>query len=203
MGADMTDRFADRFADLMLSLRQRYDAEGRTYHNWSHIQALLTQFERLTNAFHDPAAVEIALYYHDVIYAPGSTTNESDSADVMAQELTGRADANEIASATLIVNATAAHAVPAGTAPQLAQDCAMFLDMDLAILGADAEAFDSYDRNIRQEFAMVPDAMFYPARLKVMQGFLDRERIYLTERFHVSHDTKARSNLRRLIERLS
>ncbi len=199
----MTDRFADRFADLIPSLQRRYDAKGRAYHIWSHIQALLTQFERLSDAFYNPAAAEDALYYHDVIYVPGPTTNESDSAGVIAQELTGRADADEIAAAALIVNATAAHAVPAGTKPQLSDDCAMFLDMDLAILGADAEAFDSYDRNIRQEFAMVPDAMFYPARLKVMQGFLDRERIYLTERFHVSHDVKARGNLRRLIERLS
>ncbi len=199
----MTDRFADRFADLIPSLQQRYDAEGRAYHNWSHIQALLDLYENVVESLYDPAAVELALYYHDVIYVPGSKTNESDSADVMAKEVSGRADTDEIAAAALIINATVPHAVPPGTEVRLAHDCALFLDMDLAILGADAQAFDAYDRNIRQEFAMVPDEIFYPGRRKVMQGFLDRDRIFLTERFDASHDAKARSNLRRLIKRLS
>jgi predicted metal-dependent HD superfamily phosphohydrolase len=121
----------------------------------------------------------------------------------MAKEVSGRADSDEITAAALIINATAAHAVPPGAEARLAHDCALFLDMDLAILGADAQAFDTYDRNIRQEFAMVPDEIFYLGRRKVIQGFLDRERIFLTDRFHASHDAMARRNLRRLIERLS
>lgn len=66
----MTIRFAERFPDLADSLRARYDAPGRTYHNWAHIQTLLAHYDRNLDRMHDPDAVEIALYYHDVVYVP-------------------------------------------------------------------------------------------------------------------------------------
>ena len=198
----MTERFADRFADLIPSLRSRYDAPGRAYHNWSHIHALLALYDDVSADLNDPTAVEIALYYHDVVYVAGSKTNEAESADVMVQELESRVEKDQISSAAVIIYATAVHAVPPGTDAPLARDCALFLDMDLAILGASAEAFDACDQHIRQEFAMIPDSLFYPGRRKVMQGFLERERIYLTDRFHASHDAMARENLQRLVERL-
>ncbi len=199
----MTERFADRFADLIPALQEPYDATGRAYHNWSHMQSLLNLYQDLLAVFRDPATVEIALYYHGVIYVPGSKANESDSAEAMIQELSGRARAEEITAAATIINATAVHAVPDGTNQSLAEDCALFLDMDLAILSTDAATFDAYDHNIRQEFSMVPDEIYHPGRRKIMQSFLERDRIYLTDRFHVSHDARARETLRRLVERLS
>lgn len=199
----MTQRFADRFPDLIPSLRNRYNAPGRTYHNWAHIQALLGHFESASGVLKDPAAVEIALYYHDVVYNPMSPTNEADSADIMLAEMTGRADAGELSTADLIVRATAAHEVPDGTLSSIVQDCELFLDMDLSILGATPEVFDAFDTAIRHEFHVVPDKVFYPRRRDVLSGFLARERIYLTERFHELYDTKARANLSRVVEALS
>ena len=196
-------RFADRFAKLIPSLRDRYDAPGRAYHNWAHVQALLEHFERATPDLHAPEAVEIALYYHDVIYVPGSKHNEDDSADTMLTELSGRADAGTLEAADRIIRATASHAVPEGMNTKAARDCALFLDMDLAILGTDAETFDAFDTAIRAEFAMVPDHLFYPRRLEVMRGFQQRDRIYLTARYHASHDVTARRNLSRLVARLT
>lgn len=199
----MTERFADRFPDLIPSLRTRYDAKGRTYHNWAHVQALLVHFERHRTVLHHAEAVETALYYHDVVYVPGLKTNEDESADAMAVELADRAPEAEIALADLIIRATAAHRVPEDASPDHARDCAMFLDMDLAILGAEAEAFDTFDRNIRQEFAMIPDEIFLPRRREAMRVFLERERIYLTDLFHDTYDAMARENLRRLVDRLA
>lgn len=199
----MPDRFADRFPDLIPSLRKRYNAEGRAYHNWAHVQALIDHFERVQADLNDPGAVEIALYYHDVVYVPLAPSNEADSADAMLAELTGRADAIELETADMIVRATAAHEVPDGIKRGQARDCAIFLDMDLAILGATPDGFDAFDAAIRQEFQMVPDAIFYPRRRDVLKTFLDRDRIYLTERFHEQFDAAARANLSRLVERLS
>ncbi|MEL7153669.1 MAG: hypothetical protein AAFN51_07770, partial [Pseudomonadota bacterium] len=203
LGACMTKRFADRFADLIPSLRERYDAPSRAYHNWAHIQALLGHFERVSDAMRRPDAVEIALYYHDVIYVPGSKRNEDDSADAMQAELSGRADTETLEIADLIIRATANHAVPENASSSVAQDCALFLDMDLAILGAEPTAFDTFDSAIRQEFGVIPDEIFLPRRRDAMQVFLERDRIYLTSQFHDEFDARARKNLRRLIERLS
>lgn len=199
----MPENFADRFADLIPSLRARYDAKGRAYHNWAHILALLGHFERHMTAMHDPRAVEIALYYHDVIYVPGSRTNERDSAKVMVEEISSRASQSEVSRAETIILATEAHTVPEGIASDLAADCALFLDMDLAILGSQPTEFEAFDAAIREEFSMVPDEIFFPRRKSAMAAFLQRERIYLTDRFHDRFDAQARNNLNALIQRLS
>ena len=199
----MPERFADRFADLTPSLQERYNADGRAYHNWSHVQALLGHYEHHSTAMHDPGAVEIALYYHDVIYVPGSTRNERDSAEVMVEEISHCGSPAETSGAETIILATAAHAVPEGIAPELAADCALFLDMDLAILGSPPAVFDAFDAAIRQEFSMFPDEFFFPRRKAAMANFLERERIYLTDRFHDIFDGQARTNLTALIQRLS
>lgn len=108
-----------------------------------------------------------------------------------------------MARAEAIVLATARHVVPkaATTAEQL--DCALFLDMDLAILGADPAAFDAYDAAIRTEFSMFPDEVYRPGRKGVLEGLLNRDRIYLTDEFHESHDARARENLSRAVRSLS
>ena len=196
----MTARFADAHPALIAGLKARYGEAHRAYHTWAHIQALLTWFDQLD--WNDPTAVEIALYYHDAIYAPLSATNEVDSAALMRAEMTGLADAATVDRADAIILATANHQVPADAPPGLAQDIAQFLDMDLSILGAAAGDFDAYDAAIRQEFIAIPDAVFLPRRRAVMATFLGRDRLFLTDRFHTSHDAAARANLSRLIARL-
>lgn len=193
-------RFSERFPDLVRGLQARYGEAHRAYHTWAHIGALLGHFDGLD--WSDPEGVEIALYYHDAVYVPLSTTNEADSAALMRAEMAGRADPAVIDRAEAIILATATHRVPDDADPALAGDIAQFLDMDLAILGAAPEAFDAYDSAIRQEFAAIPDEIFLPRRRRVMGAFLDRDRLYLTDRFHRTHDAPARANLTRLVARL-
>ena len=49
----------------------------------------------------------------------------------------------------------------------------------------------------------IADLLCLPGRKTIMAGFLKRERLFLTDTFHATHDAPARANLRRLIERLS
>jgi predicted metal-dependent HD superfamily phosphohydrolase len=193
-------RFAEAYPDLVDGLRARYGEAHRAYHTWDHIEALLGWLDRLDWA--DPHAVEIALYYHDAVYRPLSPTNEADSAALMLEEMAGRADPATLKRAEAIILATAGHRVPEDVDAELARDIALFLDMDLAILGASEPEFDAYDRAIRKEFADIPDDVFLPRRRRIMADFLKRDRLYRTERFHQSHDAPARANLRRLAARL-
>jgi predicted metal-dependent HD superfamily phosphohydrolase len=193
-------RFAEMFPDLVTGLHARYNEAHRAYHTWAHIEALLGWFEKLDWAHGQ--AVEIAVYYHDAVYEPLSPTNEADSAALMVAELSGRVDDETIARAGALILATAGHQLPETGDAGLAADCALFLDADLSILGAEPGAFDAYDQAIRAEFAAIPDEVFLPRRRRVMAGFLERERLFRTERFHQSHDGPARENLRRLVARL-
>ena len=195
--------FDQRFPEHVAALRAAYAEAHRAYHNWGHIEALLADFRRLEDRFANPEAVEMALYWHDAVYDPTSKTNEADSAERMLSEMRGRVAPEVLRWAETIVRATVNHRVPDDAGPELAADCALFLDMDLAILGAAPEAFDAYDAAIRQEYAAIPDLLYLPGRKTIMAGFLKRERLYLTDTFHRTHDAPARANLRRLIGRLT
>lgn len=188
---------------LAPELKAAYQAPGRAYHNWDHITHLLGEFQRLAAHWRHPAAVETAIYWHDVIYQPTSPTNEADSAALMRDRLTGLAPPDVIADADALVLATATHQAPTDMRADLAGDCALFLDMDMSILGAWPDEFDAYDAAIRVEFSVIPDAIYRPRRASVLTSFLGRDRLFLTDIYHQSHDGRARENLLRAISRLS
>lgn len=190
-------------AELEPELKAAYQAPGRAYHNWEHIAYLLAEFHRRAPTWRHPAAVETAIYWHDVIYLPGSATNEADSAALMRLRLVGREAPSVIDAADALIRATAAHEVPTDMDAGLAADCARFLDMDMSILGAPPDRFDAYDAAIRSEFAMIPDEIYRPRRADVLAGFLARDALFLTDAYRRSHDAQARANLRRAISRLS
>jgi predicted metal-dependent HD superfamily phosphohydrolase len=65
----------------------------------------------------------------------------------------------------------------------ISNDAAVLCDADLAILGAEPERFDHYDRQIREEYAWVPEPVYRQKRGEVLAGFLERPRIYRTRPF--------------------
>jgi predicted metal-dependent HD superfamily phosphohydrolase len=89
-----------------------------------------------------------------------------------------------------------AHAANAET-----PDEALLLDIDLSILAADATTFDEYDRAIRVEYEWVPEETYGSARANVLQGFLNRDRIFQTAAYR-QQETAARSNIERALEKL-
>jgi predicted metal-dependent HD superfamily phosphohydrolase len=83
-------------------------------------------------------------------------------------------------------------------------DMAFFLDIDLAILAAPQEQYDSYASKIRKEYGHVSDDAYRAGRSKVLQAFLDRDRIYTSEIFDGSGmEGRARTNIKREIESLT
>ena len=191
------------FTELEAELRAAYKAANRKYHNWLHITSLLADFHRLKDHWRHPEAVETAILWHDFVYVALSPSNEADSAEQMLERLKELAEPSVLADAHALIITTASHTVPNDMTAELALDSALFLDMDMAILGADRAAFDQYDSAIREEFAIVPDEVYRPRRAEVLAGFLARDDLYLTETFKRGHDKQARANLQRAISRLS
>jgi predicted metal-dependent HD superfamily phosphohydrolase len=83
-----------------------------------------------------------------------------------------------------------------------ASDCALFLDMDLAILGSAAEEFAAYERTVRLEYDWVPEKAWITGRSQVLRSFLARRFIYVSPKFQRSHEAAARSNLERSLASL-
>jgi len=187
---------------LIEALRARYCEPGRHYHSWEHIEALLRHYRRWEAHFHRPAPVLWALYWHDAIYDPQARDNEEQSAVLLEREAQGHQPADDIAFAATIVRATTAHKVPGSLSPEDAADTALFLDLDLSILGAPVHIYDRYETGIRKEYAFVPEPAFRAGRGAILKGFLARERLYLTDLAHAAWDASARANLTRAIAAL-
>lgn len=184
------------------ALQARYGEPARYYHSWLHIEALLRHYRRWEAHFHRPVPVLWALYWHDAIYDPLGKDNEDQSAVLLEREAQGHLPMEDIAFAAALIRATAAHKVPDGLSAEEAVDTALFLDLDLSILGAPVHVYDRYETDIRKEYAFVPEAAFRGGRGAILKGFLARDRLYLTDLAHAEWGMRARENLKRAITAL-
>lgn len=172
---------------------ERYAASQRAYHTIRHVEECLACLDRVRDAAARPAEVELALWFHDVIYDPRRNDNEARSADMATRAIleAGGRDALAARIDVLIV-ATADHS------PAEDPDTRLLLDIDLSILGAPDARFDEYERQIRQEYAWVPSADYQAARGRFLTSMLERRRIYQTEALE-ELEAPARINLRRAL----
>jgi predicted metal-dependent HD superfamily phosphohydrolase len=183
-------------------LVRAYTAPDRHYHNLAHIEAMLGLMRAHERALSDPAVVEAAIWFHDAVYDTRRHDNEERSAEFAAEQLAGVLSSDRIERVAKMIRATAGHAVPEGFDDDASRDCALFLDMDLAILGSTPDAFADYEAAVRREYGWVPEALWIEGRRKVLQAFLARAAIYASPPFRASHETAARENLTRSLERL-
>lgn len=182
------------------ALADAHATPPRAYHNLEHVRAVLRHWREVEDGpgWGDPASSFLAVLYHDAIYVPGRGDNEARSA-VLAREHIAQwlplADARRVAS---LIELTARHGRLAPD--EVDRDAALFLDCDMAILGAPAAEFAAYDRAIAAEYrGVVPAWMYRLNRRRFLKGLLGRERLFLSEHFHVRYDAQARTNLRRAV----
>jgi len=175
---------------LFESLLARYTEAGRHYHDTSHIEECLKGFEAHRDLAEHPHEIEAAIWFHDAVYDTRATDNEERSAELARRALSSAGVPEECVDRIVdMIHATKTH--QAST-----PDCALMVDIDLAILGARKDVFEQYDRHIRREYAWVPRETYVPARAKILRSFLDRDTIYRTPRLHELYEACARANLR-------
>jgi len=186
-------------ADLVAFARDCHRGPERGYHGWSHPQALLHLLDEVRGDLHDPVAVEAAVLFHDAVYDARAADNEERSALLTADRLEGRLPPETVRRATALIRATARHAVPDGLPPAEVEDMAIFLDMDLSVLGAEPAAFDAYEAGVRHEYAHVPDAAFAAGRSAILRRFAGRAHLFLSAWGRARFEAGARANLARSI----
>ena len=181
------------FASLLAAYRQPH----RHYHTPRHIADCLHQFDTLRDAADQPHAIELAIWFHDAIYDPYRSDNEQASADWamrfmrengLPTALQGRVEA--------LILATRHDAIATD------HDTAILIDIDLSILGSAADTYDIYRQAVRREYRWVPGPLFRRSRRAVLESFLRRDRIFLTDPFHASHEARARDNIGNELARL-
>lgn len=183
-------------------LRELYQAGDRHYHGIRHIEALLGLLERHRGFISDPDAVEAAIWFHDAIYDSRRKDNETASAALAAVRLAGKVDPARLDRIVAMIEATAAHRLEGFGDDDAGRDAALFLDMDLSILGARADMFDAYEAAVREEYGWVSDADWRSGRAAVLKTFLERPRLYFTDTFAAEFEAQARANIERSIRAL-
>jgi predicted metal-dependent HD superfamily phosphohydrolase len=153
-------------------------------------------------SLHDPEAVEAAIWFHDAIYDSRTKDNEAKSAALAEKKLAGRTDEQRLGRITAMIIATATHELPHFGDEHFDHDAALFLDMDLAILGAAPDAFDAYEQAVRREYGWVEEPMWRAGRSAVLKNFLARPHIFHTKEFRQRFEAQARQNMARSIEAL-
>ena len=187
---------------LRAELAAAYATDDRHYHDLRHIETLLAMADACADDIADREAVEAAIWFHDAVYDTQREDNEARSAALAEAQLAGMASDERIARIAAMIRATAGHAMPDVIDAAARQDCALFLDMDLAILGSPEADFDAYEAAVRREYDWVTEPQWRQGRRAVLAGFLARPAIYATPRFQASHEAAARRNLTRAIARL-
>ena len=189
--------------EVMDDLKARYAEPQRSYHVWRHIEALLGWAEEVQPTLADADAVILAILFHDAVYDPTRSDNESESARLLEGASLDAFSAVSRVRAVRMVEATSRHEVPIDVVPADRDDLSKFLDMDLSILGASEPVFDGYEAAVREEYAFVPEPIFRAGRRRILQGFLERPVLYFSDWGRDRFEVAARANLTRSIAALA
>lgn len=176
-------------------LCDRYSEPQRAYHTLQHLGECLKWFARTCHLAKDPAAVELALWFHDAIYDPRRDNNEARSADLAVQVINSVGGGDSLQRSVYDLILVTKHDAVPSTA-----DMCLIVDIDLAILGAELDRFLQYDAQIRQEYAWVPEHLFCQKRAEILQSLLSRPSIFTADFFRERLEHQAQSNLHRSLE---
>jgi predicted metal-dependent HD superfamily phosphohydrolase len=176
-----------------------YTQSSRHYHTLGHIQACLSIMDQHVPKDEWTNHVEMAVWWHDFVYVPGRPDNEWES--TLAMHKHGRAmKLHElfIGQVAEMIPVTA-HNVSLEGKPDRFK---YLIDVDLSILGASEDIFDTYEDEIRKEYIFAPETVYRQRRAQILQTFLDRPFIYETELFRGHYEGLARENLKRSLKKL-
>lgn len=187
----------DNVEAIYAALCQRYAEPHRAYHTLAHVSSCLALFDEARHLVLCPTEVEAALWLHDVVYDPLTGDNEEQSARWAWDRLAGAGvPVARLAIIRDLILATRHDGSGSGA------DAQLVVDIDLAILGADWEAFDLYEQQIRQEYDWVPLDAFCEGRAKILTRFLQGEHVYQTAFFGERYEAQARENLAHSLRQL-
>ena len=190
--AERWDALLPGAPEVGADLLERWHEPHRAYHGPEHLAHVLRTVTIVAADGAVPRTVLLALWFHDAVHDGVAGRDEARSAELARDALAGRLGAAEGAEVARLVLLTAAHAPEAGD-----RDGALVCDADLAILGSAPDRYDRYVRQVRAEYALVPDEQFRQGRAQVLASLLGRGRLFATAEGSRRWEQGARANMAR------
>ena len=187
-----------------LDLIARYEEPHRRYHTLQHLTEVLDMVDELSAEADDLAAVRLAAWFHDAVYASGpghaqdTVSNEEASARLAELVLTSLGEpTTRVAEVARLVRLTEYHTTQDGD-----RNAAVLFDADLAILAAEPARYEEYTQAVREEYQDIPDELFRPGRAQILAALLNAPALYRTPAAHSRLEPRARANVIAEISRL-
>lgn len=171
-----------------------YSEKQRAYHTLQHVYECLVLLDSIRSDLKDAYAVELAMWFHDVVYDPQAKDNELKSAELFELSLAQDLPLKVVEKIKRWIIATQKHE----STKEL--DLQFLLDIDLAILAASQERFAEYEQQIQQEYAWVDPDVYAIKRKEILAHFYQTESLYQTEYFQQNFEQCAKSNLKRILD---
>jgi len=175
-------------------VQQHYNEPHRRYHTPAHITHCLTQFDAARTRMQLPDTVELAIWYHDVIYDVGAADNELQSAQLLRRHAQGVIPQELVQCVHDLIMVTV-H----GRQQPATPDQGYMVDIDLSSFGLPWARFLRDSVAVREEFPHMSDAQFYPRQREFLSSLLARESFCITAFFRKRHETRARANITRYL----
>ncbi|WP_426311106.1 DUF4031 domain-containing protein [Cellulosimicrobium sp. E-16] len=133
---------------------------------------------------------QLALWFHDAVHDGEAGRDEERSAELAGVRLAGHVDPDAVDEVVRLVLVTTDHAPAAGD-----DSGALVSDADLAILGSAPDRYARYVRQVRAEYAHVPDDAFRTGRAAVLRALLAGGTLFRTPQGATLWEDRARANL--------
>lgn len=188
---------SDEFASgVYRDVRDRYMEPHRRYHTPVHIAHCLNQFDLARDHMDEPDAVEMALWFHDVVYDARANDNEEQSAKYFLETCGEKLDSDFRSKVFDLIIVTIHKELPKSN------DEKFMVDIDLSSFGLPWDRFLKDSEGVRNEFPHLSDEEFYPAQKIFLDSLLERKHFCFTRFFRERHEQTARDNITRYLESL-
>lgn len=172
---------------------QAYTEPHRKYHNLFHIAHCLEEFDKVKALADNADALEISIWFHDVINIPGAESNEEQSAELFTSLASDRMQQDFVNEVCRLIMATT-HS----NALQM-NDEYIVADIDLSSIGLPWKDFLRDNSALKKENRDTPPDDYRQSKLNFLLNLLARPRIYYTDFFHERLEETARENIERYI----
>jgi predicted metal-dependent HD superfamily phosphohydrolase len=201
-GATATDEEIRAVGQRLLD---RWSHPSRAFHNLRHLAGVLGYVDELAEETHRPELVRLAAWYHGAVFGHDTDAEHAtlDSADEDASALLAQTElaglgvpGPAVERVRSLVGVLHRHYADAGDF-----DAEVLCDADLALLAAEPQRYQDYLRDVRAEYAQIPQPAFLRARRTIVSRFLARPQIF-TSPMGATWEEPARQNLSAELQRL-
>ena len=179
---------------------EHYTKKWKYYHNLNHIYSFVELFEKYNNNIQNyKSEFLISIFFHDIIYIPSRNDNEDESMNLF-NKFYSETNPKNLNKEKVIefISETKNHTL---NIIHNNEELNYFLDMDMHILSE--ENWEDYENKIRKEYPYLSEIEYKNGRIKFLQSCLNKEKIYRTKIFYDAFEQKARSNIKKIIEKLN